>query len=520
MEFLYDVAFIFVALFALGFTIFIHELGHFLAARRRGLVIKRFSIGFGPKLFGWESNGVEYRLSAIPFGGYVALPQLVDMGRLEGSETGETENEKEKKFTAWDELEEEDEEDEDEEGKGKKHLGQAPLPKISYTDKMIVSVMGAVFNMLLAFVLSCILWQFGYDVSDAQLTTKVGYVADTVEQWNPHVEEGEEIVGPAKKAGLLVGDEILAIDGVSVENFMGIRTLIVTGKGKTDEGGRLVTLSILRDGNKKEIEVFPAVASREEMREIGIGPKHTFFIAELSKGMPGEKVGLEKDDQPVSIDGIEIHSFRFLYDYLQEREANETVSLTVRKGGEKGAQETYAIQLAEREQQVGIKYVEKKVFFGLFTSKEAQPVMGKTKVIGFSPQFKIVTTYPNPIVLITRRVKDMYHTLSGLVSSKSDVKFRNMSGPVGIVENLSLFAQIGFKKLLWFVVFINVNLAILNLLPIPVLDGGHMLFATVEKIRGKPLPLAFLERTQMLFVVLLFSFMLYVTFFDVQRLFP
>ena len=518
MEFLYDIAFIFVALFALGFTIFIHELGHFLAARRRGLVIKRFSIGFGPKLFGWESNGVEYRLSAIPFGGYVALPQLVDMGRIEGSETGETENEKEKKFTAWDDLDE-DEED-DEEGKEKKHLGQAPLPKISYTDKMIVSVMGAVFNMLLAFVLSCILWQFGYDVSDAQLTTKVGYVADTVEQWNPHVEEGEEIVGPAKKAGLLVGDEILAVDGVSVENFMGIRTLIVTGKGKTDEGVRLVTLSILRDVNKKEIEVFPAVASREEMREIGIGPKHTFFIAELSKGMPGEKVGLKKGDQPVSIDGTEIHSFRFLYDYLQEREANETVSLTVRKGGEKGAQETYAIQLGESEQQVGIKYVEKKVFFGLFTSRDAQPVMGKTKVIGFKPQFKIVTTYPNPIMLITRRVKDMYHTLSGLVSSKSDVKFRNMSGPVGIVENLSLFAQIGFKKLLWFVVFINVNLAILNLLPIPVLDGGHMLFATVERIRGKPLPLAFLERTQMLFVVLLFSFMLYVTFFDVQRIFP
>jgi len=520
MEFLYDVGFIFVALFALGFTIFIHELGHFLAARRRGLVIKRFSIGFGPKLFGWESNGVEYRLSAIPFGGYVALPQLVDMGRLEGAEAGE--NEKEKPFTSWDEEDEEENEGEDEEeGKEKKkNLGEGPLPKISYTDKMIVSVMGAVFNVLLAFVLSCILWQFGYDVSDAQLTTKVGYVADTVEQWNPHVEEGEEIVGPAKKAGILAGDEILAVDGVSVENFMGIRSLIVTGTGKTEDGGRLVTLTILRNGEEKKIEVFPTVASREEMREIGIGPKHTFFIGELSEGMPGKKVGLEEGDQPVSINGIEIHSFLFLYDYLQEREGNETISLTVRKGGEQGAQQTYAIQLAENEQQVGTKYVEKKVFFGLFTSKEAQPVMGKTKVIGFKPQFKIVTTYPNPIVLITRRVKDMYHTLSGLVSTKSDVKFRNMSGPVGIVENLSLFAQIGFKKLLWFVVFINVNLAILNLLPIPVLDGGHMLFATVERIRGKPLPLAFLERTQMLFVVLLFSFMLYVTFFDVQRIFP
>ena len=519
MEFLSNVGFIFLALFALGFTIFIHELGHFLAARRRGLVIKRFSIGFGPKLFGWESNGVEYRLSAIPFGGYVALPQLVDMGRLEGGEAGESENEKEKTFTSRDKEEEKDNDGEDEEGE-EKHFDQAPLPKISYADKMIVSVMGAVFNVLLAFVLSCILWQFGYDVSDAQLTTKVGYVADTVEQWNPHVEEGEEIVGPAKKAGILPGDEILAVDGVSVENFMDIRSLIVTGKGKTEDGGRLATLTILRNGEEKKIEVFPTVASREEMREIGIGPKHTFFIGKLSDGMPGKKVGLEEGDQPVSINGIEIHSFPFLYDYLQEREANETVSLTVRKGGEKGAQKTYAIQLAEIEQQVGTKYVEKEVFFGLFTSREAQPIMGKRKVIGFKPEFKVITTYPNPVVLITRRVKDMYHTLSGLVSPKSDVKFRNMSGPVGIVENLSLFAKIGPKKLLWFVVFINVNLAILNLLPIPVLDGGHMLFATVERIRGKPLPLAFLERTQMLFVVLLFSFMLYVTFFDVQRIFP
>ena len=513
MDFLYDIAFIFVALFALGFTIFIHELGHFLAARRRGLVIKRFSVGFGPKIFGWTSNGVEYRLSAIPFGGYVALPQLVDMGRMEGSEGKEDEEEDSKPFTSWDQLDEED----DEEGE---KTGQAPLPKISYFDKMIVSVMGAVFNVLLAFVLSCVLWVFGYDVSDSQLATKVGYVADTVEQWNPHTKEGEEIVGPAKQAGILPGDEILAVDGVSVENFMDIRSLIVTGKGQTDDGGRVVTLTILRNGKQTKIEVYPTVASREEMREIGIGPKHTFFIGELSNGLPGEQVGLQKGDQPVSIDGIDIHSFYFLYDYLQKREANETVSLTVRRGGEEGTLETYPLQLAEIDQPVGTRYVEKKTFFGLFTTKEALPIMGKVRLIGFKPTFKTVTTYPNPLTLILRRVKDMYHTLSGLVSTKSDVKFRNMSGPFGIVEKLSLFAQIGFKNLLWFVVFVNVNLAILNLLPIPVLDGGHMLFATVEKIRGKPLPLAFLERTQIFFVVLLFSFMLYVTFFDVQRLFP
>ena len=145
MSLLYDFAFIFVALFALGFTIFIHELGHFLAARRRGLVITRFSIGFGPKIFGWTRNGVEYRLSAIPFGGYVALPQLVDMGRLEGKEEIEQDS---KPFKSWDEDEETSE------------TNSKPLPKISYADKMIVSVMGAVFNILLAFSLACVLSLF------------------------------------------------------------------------------------------------------------------------------------------------------------------------------------------------------------------------------------------------------------------------------------------------------------------------------------------------------------------------
>ena len=192
---IYDIAFLFVAIFALGFTIFIHELGHFLAARQRGLIITRFSIGFGPKLFGWTSNGVEYRLSAIPFGGYVALPQLSDMGRLEGNETQENSGVEgsDNRKSAWDCYFDEDENESVPE----------PPPKISYADKMIVSVMGAVFNILLAFALSAILWFFGYDVTDAQLTTKVGYVAETVERWNPLVEEGEEVTSPAKKAGLL-----------------------------------------------------------------------------------------------------------------------------------------------------------------------------------------------------------------------------------------------------------------------------------------------------------------------------
>ena len=489
---IYDIAFLFVAIFALGFTIFIHELGHFLAARQRGLIITRFSIGFGPKLFGWTSNGVEYRLSAIPFGGYVALPQLSDMGRLEGNETQENSGveDSDNRKSAWDDFDEDDNESVPE-----------PPPKISYADKMIVSVMGAVFNILLAFALSSVLWFFGYDVTDAQLTTKIGYVAETVERWNPLVEEGEEVTSPAKKAGLLPGDEIMAVDGSPVDDFMDIQNRIITGKQQTAQGRRLLNLTILREGKEKKLEIYPEVWGPEEIRVIGIGPRETFFIGELSPDMPAQQVGLQTGDQPVSLNGQIIHSFSQLVSMLEKVKKDESVSLTVRQGGEHGNERTFSLVPVEKEILVA-------------------GVPSLRKMIGFRPEFKIVTTYPNPLTLIYSRVKDMYLTLTGLVSPASDVKLRNMSGPVGIVNHLSVFAKIGFKKLLWFVVFINVNLAILNLLPIPVLDGGHMLFATIEKLRGQPLPLAFLERAQMLFVALLFSFMLYVTFFDVQRILP
>lgn len=490
MSFLYDFAFLLVALLALGFTIFIHELGHFLAARQRGLIIKRFSIGFGPKIFGWEKDGVEYRISMFPFGGYVALPQLADMGRVEG-QNEESEGEK---LSAWDDYDEDEDENEDE-------LKEKKPPKISYADKMIVSVMGAVFNILLAFTLSSVLWFFGYERRDGELTTKIGYIADTVERWNPIVEQGETVTSPAKKAGLLPGDQVLSVDGAPVEDFMDVQSRIVTGKLKTAQDRRLTRLTILRNNEKKDIEVFPEVFGTEEIRIIGIGPKETFFIKELQPDMPAIKAGLEEGDQLVSVDGIKIFSFAHLVDYLMKLEDGKEIALTVRKGGESGLEQTYNLLPVEKDMQEG-------------------NIVTKRKLIGFSPRFKTITTYPNPLLLIVSRVKDMYHTLTGLVSPQSDVKLRNMSGPVGIVNNLSIFASIGFKKLLWFVVFINVNLAILNLLPIPVLDGGHMVFATIEKLRGKPLPVAFLERSQMLFVVLLFSFMLYVTFFDFQRLFP
>ena len=286
------------------------------------MIITRFSIGFGPKLTGWTRNGVEYRLSAIPFGGYVALPQLSDMGRLEGNETQNDRgvDDSVNRKSAWDDFDENENDTEAE-----------PPPKISYADKMIVSVMGAVFNILLAFALSAVLWFFGYDVTDAQLTTKIGYVAETVERWNPLVEEGEEVTSPAKKAGLLPGDEILAVDGSQVDDFMDIQNRIITGKQQTAQGTRLVNLTILRDGQEKKLEIYPEVWGPEEIRVIGIGPKETFFIGELSPDMPAQQAGLQTGDQPVSLNGKIIHSFSQLVYMLENVKKDESVSLTVRR---------------------------------------------------------------------------------------------------------------------------------------------------------------------------------------------
>ena len=152
---------------------------------------------------------------------------------------------------------------------------------------------------------------FGYERTDGELTTKIGYISDTVERWNPIVEKGEKVTSPAKKAGLILGDQILAVDGSPVEDFMDIQSRIVTGKLVTNEekSRRLTRLSILRVKENMEVEVFPEIFSNEEIRTIGIGPKQTFFIKELQPDMPAIKAGLQAGDQILSVDGIKIFSF-------------------------------------------------------------------------------------------------------------------------------------------------------------------------------------------------------------------
>ena len=441
---------ILLVLLSFNIIIFVHELGHFLAARWRGLHVDKFQIWFGKPIWKKTINGVQYGLGTIPAGGFVALPQMAPMEAIEGKN---------------DETEE-------------------PLPPITPMDKIIVAFAGPLFSFLLAVIAAFIVWGIG--VPDTNIkTNEVGFIQPDM---------------PAQAAGFQLGDKILEVQGTPVNGFRGnldsITELIIFSKGDTidflvDRNGEQMTLTSefqAKDGS---------LTQRRGMRRVGLAPAEQLVMGETIKGSPASVCDIVTGDIVVSINGEKIYSYYHFAD-------------TVKKLGET----PFTLRVIRNSKQIDIKTMALKPNNEWRTHNKAEvtPILG----VGFI-QKPPKLIYPNPGKQLADTSKLMFTTISSLISPSSSIGLDQMQGPVGIGKLQYQFLDSPFpvNYIFYFWVAFNINLAIFNMLPFPVLDGGHITMALSEMIRKKPLNTRVLESIQVVCVLLLFSMFLYVTIKDI-----
>ena len=438
-----------VALF-FGGSIFVHELGHFLIARWRGVHVERFSIGFGPAIWSRRGrDGVEYRLSWFPLGGYVLLPQLADLGAIEGASNADV----------------------------------TKLQPIGYVTKVMVFIAGAAFNVIFAFLLACILSAIGLPESSESATTRIGYISKTLE-----LPDGTKITSPALQAGLQIGDVIRAIDGHTVRDWSEVQNALLLGAGRNDNGERQTIFTVDRNGQLIDLAARPRLVGVEKDRRVGIAPGYELIVYKVAPQTPADAAGLRKDDELLKVDGTPVISLPAFSEIISADPTKPSVIVVRRAGAE------VTLTLPARG------------------PAAAPNTLGVDFIVGSR------LTHPSPFAQVYAPVVMTFRTLWSLINPHSDVGISKLTGPIGIARIFHTAAEIGPRAILLFTILINVNLAVFNLLPIPVLDGGQILFATIGKLRGRALPINFIMAAQSVFMVLLFSMVVYVSFFDVRRL--
>ncbi len=525
-------AWVFVFLF-IGLCIFVHELGHFLAGRWRKLHIDAFSIGF-KKIWSKKVNGVEYRIGCIPLGGYVELPQVDATDEIPRAADG------------------------------------TELKRAKPLDRIVTAAAGPFFNILFGLLLGCVVWIAGVPQDSPVLNSiTVAAVETDSPEYNAGLRPGDVIVR-------LNGEKFSETWGHFVQKIM-----FSIGEVKLDilRDGSPMQISYIPKDNPNApgklkyekigypffspvipIELCPAPGSPAEKAGIKPGDTLLSINGNAVTGLNDFQMTLNRagdsrldfivlrngKEQKISlcsapVSGINPADVPFMIGILQEQKDGQihTVNVYSRTPADKAGLKPGDIILSAGDRQLALP----EDLNAAVTASGGKPMSlqilrdGKKETVSITPvRFMprtigvelMLTAHPTPWEQLAATVDSSYKSLRGmlirganalgLTQKTSTLKPSHMSGPLGMGTTLySSVKNVSWSAGLYFVVMISFALAIFNLLPLPVLDGGHILFALTELVIRRPLPAVIIKGLSFIFISLLIGLMLYITYFDIMR---
>ncbi|RMG44759.1 MAG: RIP metalloprotease RseP [Acidobacteria bacterium] len=426
-------------LFVLAFVavlaplIFLHELGHFLAAKAFRVRVEVFSIGFGPRLFGFRGQETDYRVAPFPLGGYVRMAGEYGGGAASGDPRLLTSKPR------W--------------------------------QRLAILLAGPAMNALVAVVLWWGLFMHGAEELDLPS--------------GPPVVQALADGAPAARAGLHPGDRILRIDGKAITSIEEYQKEIAFRPGQR------ARYLVERDGSRLELEVEIAADPRTGIGWDGVYPKTPIAIREVIPGGPADRAGLRPGDLVLGVDGRALERVDDLVAAIKAS-PGRPLTLSIGRGGE-----VLEIAVVPEPAEGGARIA---VLLGL-----------PTRFVRYGP----VAALQAALRTAVEESDLLFRTVSGLVKRELGVKV--LSGPVEIARMSADRLSVGLAATLRFMAMISLQLGILNLLPIPVLDGGQILILLVEGIRRRDLPVEVKEKVMLAGLLVLLALMATVIALDVAK---
>ena len=433
----------------LGVMIFVHELGHFTAAKWFGVRVLTFSLGFGKRLFGFKIGDTDYRVSLLPLGGYVKMAgEEPSDSVISGSENPESSG----AASAT---------PDDDPGKF--------LSKPRW-QRFVVIAMGPAMNIAMALAVLTCLYRYHFQ--------------------KPAYEEQPARVGalepgsPAAEAGLMPGDLILRLDRIRNPKWEDLVPKVLTSAGQT------IPIDVLRDGHQIELKITPKATKQDQVGYIGVDPYQPAVIAEVEPGLPAGRAGLRPGDQIVAVNGLKAYSYPSVQQEIQAANGKEVDVTVERQEKEFHVRLTpvYTEVPGGKIWRIGVRFPND------YAAREVPWSQAFASAVDFNVRNSLLT-FDVLGKILTRHMSP-----------------RSLSGPIGIAQISGAAFRAGFPELLMIVSFISLQLGIFNLVPIPILDGGAILLLLIETVIRRDLSIAFKERflqVGMAFLLILAVFLVY-----------